>query len=194
MQNFEVVAVEDKVLLSAIGNIPGTMSKSFIKENYQQLAFSEEELLRKKTGLLATMFPPFMRTPGAKPPAAGMGEGNRFGQLIQTSPVLLIVLYDPAKRAPASEGDFLGIISLGCMLENMWLAAADLKIGFHVVSALSSPEAEKIIQPLLKIPRHLKIAISVRLGYPQSPAKLLRVRREVGDFTHYNQYGQKGLG
>jgi hypothetical protein len=32
---------------------------------------------------------------------------------------MLFVVYDPAKRAPASEGDFLGALSLGYVMENM---------------------------------------------------------------------------
>jgi hypothetical protein len=32
-------------------------------------------------------------------------------------------VYDNRKRAPASEGDALGLISLGCVLENMRLTA-----------------------------------------------------------------------
>jgi nitroreductase len=100
----------------------------------------------------------------------------------------LIVLYDPGKRAPASEGDFLGIISLGCVMENMWLAAQSLGVGFHVVSAISAPPVEREIKRLLNIPENLNIAFSVRLGYPASPVKYLRVRREIADFTHYNRY------
>jgi hypothetical protein len=42
------------------------ISDTFIQENYQQLSFSEEELLRKKVGVLASMFPPALRTPGGK--------------------------------------------------------------------------------------------------------------------------------
>ena len=105
------------------------------------------------------------------------------------SPVLLVVVYDPARRAPASEGDFLGIISLGCAMENMWLMAGSLGIGFHIISSLSSePEAKRV----LGIPDNLMIAFSCRLGYPVSrPAKYLRVRRDVKDFTHYNRFGDK---
>lgn len=53
------------------------------------------------------------------------------------SPVLLVVVYVPGKRAPASEGDFLGIISLGCAMENMWLTAESLGIGLHIKFAQS---------------------------------------------------------
>ena len=66
MQNFEIMVVDDKKLLKAIGDIKGPMSEIFIRENYQQLSSSEEELLQKKVGVLATMFPPFMRNPVGK--------------------------------------------------------------------------------------------------------------------------------
>jgi hypothetical protein len=35
------------------------------------------------------------------------------------SAALLVILFDPSKRAPASEGDVLGMMSLGCVMENM---------------------------------------------------------------------------
>jgi len=48
MQNFEIIIVNDKSILETIGNIKFTISDELIKENYQQLSFSEEELLKKK--------------------------------------------------------------------------------------------------------------------------------------------------
>jgi nitroreductase len=47
MQNFEIIVINDKSILEKIGNIEYTISDDFIKENYQQLSFSEEELLKK---------------------------------------------------------------------------------------------------------------------------------------------------
>jgi hypothetical protein len=106
MQNFEIIVVDDRKLLEPIGDIKCTISDTFIKENYQQLSFSEEELRRKKIGVLGTMFPPELRTPEAKPDRTTDEKMVSFlGRLIQTSPVVLIVVYDPSKRAPASEGD-----------------------------------------------------------------------------------------
>jgi nitroreductase len=58
MQNFEIVVVDDKRLIEDIGNITYALSTTFIRENYQQLSFSEEELVRKKVGLSASHFPP----------------------------------------------------------------------------------------------------------------------------------------
>ncbi len=85
-------------------------------------------------------------------------------------------------------------MSLGCVLENMWLMAHSLGIGFHVMSALSADLVEKEVKRILNIPEHLKIAFAARLGYPLStPPRYLRVRREVEDFTHHNRFGNPGL-
>lgn len=194
MQNFEIVVVEDKKLLEAISGIRSPMSETFIRENYRQLSFSEEELKKKKVGLLGTMFPPELRNPEAKTVSEHGDTPSFQSRLIRTSPVLLIVVYDPARRAPASDGDFLGIISLGCVMENMWLTAHSLGIGFQVLSTLSADPVEREVKDLLRIPAELQIAFSVRLGYPAGPIKYLRVRRDINDYTHYNRFDESNLG
>ena len=189
MQNFEIIVVDDKEILKAIGNLKRAVPETFIRENYQQLSFSEDELLKKKIGLLGTMFPPSWRNQDFRMGQIDEKEATSTQRPMLESPVLLVVVYDPARRAPASEGDFLGIISLGCVMENVWLMAESLGIGFHIVSSLSAePEAKRV----LGIPDDLMIAFSCRLGYPVSrPVKYLRVRRDVKDFTHYNRFGDK---
>jgi len=192
MQNFEVVIVNDKKLIEAIASVKAPTLLTFVKENYKQLSFSEEELRAKKTGVLGTMFPPAWRKPDVKESDITNADRNSFmREELNTTPVLGIVLYNPARRAPASEGDFLGIISLGCVMENMWLMANALGIDFHIVSSLSNGPYEKEIKKLLKIPAKLMIAYSFRLGYAVKPVQYLRVRREVEDFTHLNKYGEK---
>ena len=56
MQNFELIVVDDEKVLQSIGNIRRPVSETFVRENYKQLSFSEEELLRKKTGVLGLCF------------------------------------------------------------------------------------------------------------------------------------------
>ena len=186
MQNFEIIVVNDPRVLEAIENIERPISETFIRENYQQLSFSEEALLQKKTGLLATMFPPAWRNADFKPDEVARGKMGSAQGPAQASPVLLVVVYDPRRRAPASEGDFLGIISLGCVMENVWLAAESMGIGVQIVSSLSSCTEVKAI---LNIPDDLIVAFSCRLGYPVAePATYLRVRRDVPDFVHHNRF------
>ena len=193
MQNFEIVAVDDRKLLDAIGNIKRPVSGTFIRENYAQLSFSVEDLRKKKTGLLGTMFPPEWQDPVKIEKAIAKAVASSMAQPLQATPLLIVITYDPAQRAPASEGDFLGIISLGCLLENLWLTAASLGIGVHILSSLSADGIEREVKKILNIPDSLKIAFSMRLGYLATPLKYLRVRREVEDFTHHNRFGNKGI-
>ena len=193
MQNYQVIVVDDGNLLDSLGDMHYGTSDVFIRENYQQLSFSEKELLSKKVGLLASMFPPSWRKPDSEveKPDDEVPSPSR-GEMIRSSSALLIVVYDPRRRAPASEGDFLGIISLGCVMENMWLMANSLRIAFQVVSALGADSVAEEVKHLLVIPEEMKIAFAIRLGYPKAlRVKYLRVRREIEDFTHYNKFGNR---
>jgi nitroreductase len=195
MQNYEIVLVDDKNLLESLANIRYPITDGFIQENYQYLSLSEEELLRKKIGLLGTRFPAAFRTPGVKPDEAAYEEVySGLKRVIEASPVLGAMTYDPSKRAPDSEGDFLGHIGLGCVLENMWLMAHCLGIGLQVISIFNREPAEREVKRVLGIPESLKIAFAFRLGHALcAPAKYLRVRREVDMFTHHNRFGNRSL-
>lgn len=158
---------------------------------------SEEELKLKKIGVLSTLFPKSWQSPGLIPEHSRENEPEHpllerhHGML--NCPALVLLLYNAARRAPASQGDFLGIMSLGCVLENMWLMADSMGIGFHAVSALGDDTAEPQLKKLLNIPDVLRIAISFRLGYPIESPKYLRVRRDVSDFAHFNHYNKKSI-
>jgi len=192
MQNFEIIVVDDKEQLEELGNIKSQISEDFLRENYQQLSFSEEELLQKKVGILGTMFPKSWRTPDDWGKVARESEPSSLDQTIKGSPVLMIVTYDARKRAPASVGDTLGFISLGCVMENMWLMAQELEIGFQIMSVFGGDSVESEVKKILEIPEYLRIAYAVRLGYPISmPSKYFRVRRDIDGFTHYNRFGNR---
>jgi nitroreductase len=195
MQNFEILVVDDKKVLGKIGNLKSRVSEAFIHENYQQLSFSEKELLQKKVGILGTNFPPDWRNPAKLEKAVRESVATPLKERIRGSPLLLIVIYDSGKRAPASEGDVLGFISLGCVMENMWLMAQSLGIGVHILSVFSGDNVEKEVKRVLHIPEYMKVAFAARLGYPVSrPAKHLRVRRDIEMFAHHNLFENNGLG
>ncbi|WXG46936.1 MAG: nitroreductase family protein [Candidatus Atabeyarchaeum deiterrae] len=194
MQNFEILVVDDKELLEKIGNIKSRISAEFLRENYEQLTLSEEELLRKKVGILGTMFPPSWRNPAKLDEVVRESAPSLLNQSIRGSPMLLILIHDSRKRAPASEGDVLGIMSLGCVMENMWLMAHSLGISLQILSVFSAKPIEKEVRQILNIPEYMKIAYTSRLGYTISaPARYMRVRRDIEGFTHHNRYGNKGI-
>jgi nitroreductase len=194
MQNFEIVVVDDKPTLEAIGKVPATMPESFLRENYAQLSFSVDELRKKKTGMLASEFPAAWTSPQAWDPESDYRFQLTFlGRSVQEHPLLLFVLYDANKRAPGSVGDFLGHMGLGCVLENMWLVSESLGIGFHVLTVFSDTQIDRDVKAVLHVPPYMKVAYVCALGYPVSSSapKPPRVRRDVEEFTHHNIYGVK---
>src|SRR4029077_18469934 len=110
------------------------------------------------------------------------------GRTIQRCPLLLVVVTDSRFRAPVSEGDSLGLMSLGCVMQNLWLMAESLGISMQVLTAFSLDTVEIEVQRILAIPKHMKIAFAARLAYPLTASEsYLRVRRRIQDFTHRNR-------
>ncbi len=76
------------------------------------------------------MFPPAWINPEAWCSDSDFTTQLTFlGRSVGETQLLLIALYDCRKRAPGSEGDFLGHMSLGCVLENMWLMSDPVELG-----------------------------------------------------------------
>jgi nitroreductase len=170
------------------------ISEEFLRENYEQLSFSTEELQKRKTGILAAGFPPDWVDPAKIAKVARESAPMPLANNIRVSPtLLLVVFYDPRKRAPASGGDVLGFMSLGCLMENIWLAAEALGVSLQILSLSATASVEKELKQLLGVPEHLKIAYTIRLGYPSESTKGLRIRRGIVDFVHHNRYGSRGM-
>jgi len=191
MQNFEIIAVDDPALIEAIGDISSTVTLEFLRENYEQVSSSDEELARRKVGISARGFPPAWLDPATWEDLPASREFTRtLHESLLGCPVLLVVLYDAERRAPASQGDSLGLMGLGCVLENMWLRAQSLGISVQVLASLAGSEVEPALAKLLGIPDRMLVAFGCRLGYPLADTiSGLRVRREIRDFAYRNVYG-----
>ncbi len=198
MQNFEVIAVDDPALIARLSGVKSGLNADFIRENYRQMSFTMAEFLAKKRGVLADMFPAAWRTAAAKEGRVPASEGRSLRETVQGGPLLLVVLYNGDERAPASEHDALGFISLGCVMENVWLTAESLGLGMQIISAYSSnmvgDSVEDEARKILGFPANLRIGFTCRIGYSLSKvSRYPRVRREVEEFCHHNAWGHKGL-
>jgi nitroreductase len=187
MQNFEVIAVDDKQCLAAIRAIQLPPAETFIFESYHQLSLPEAESLGSKTGLSASMLPESWQEAEA---TEDDGASVRYvGRTIQECSLLLVVVTDSRLRAPVSEGDSLDLMSLGCVMQNLWLMTESLGISMQVLSAFSANTVENQVQRILAIPKHMKIAFAARLGYPVTAwESYVRVRRKIQDLAHRNRY------
>lgn len=193
IQNYQIIVIDDKALLEKIGNIKTHILEEFLRDNLKELSFTDEELKQKKVGILATGFPPDWVDPAKISQVAQQSPPIPLSNSIRGSPTLLMVFYDPSKKAPAQAVDVYGFISLGCLMENIWLTATSLGIGMQILSLSATVSVEQELKQILSIPKHLRIAYTIRLGYPVASAKYLRVRREADEFTHHNKFGNKGI-
>lgn len=186
MQNFRLIVVDDPRVLAQLGAIRAPVSPVFIAENYRQLSWSVDELRARGTGLLGTMFPPSWRAPD--PAQAPRDAARRLGELIAGAPMVIVAVFDPSQRAPASEGDALGLISLGCVLENMWLAAQACHLDLQVMSTFSGEQVEPEVDRVLGVTPPWRIAYALRIGHALAPAAEPRVRRDPEMFVHRNRF------
>jgi len=179
MQNFAIVVVDDKERLEAIAKIPAEMSETYLRETYEHVSFSEAELTHKKKGTLASIYPRAWTDPEAwNPESDARSQLTLLGKAVLQPQVLLVVLYDSSIHSPDSKGDAIGLMGLG----------------MHVLTVFQNGAVEKQVQHALHIPPLMKIAFACSLGYPAEPADpYLRVRRELEDFVHHNQFGHKDV-
>jgi nitroreductase len=186
MQNFMLVVVDDPNVLAALGTVRSAISPTFITENYLQLSFTPEQLKARRTGILGTQFPSSWCTDN--PDAAPKDASRALSEVIAGAPTIILVLFDPTHRAPASEHDALGMISIGCVLENMWLAASAAGLDVQIASAFAGEATEAEVARILEIPPPWRTALALRLGHAIEPVRQLRVRRLAEQFVHYNRF------
>jgi len=184
MQNFEIIVINDRKVLDQLGTITTYPSPDFIRRILNCCPMSEEELLQKKVGILGLGFPPAWRDREQLAAAMDDRTPGTLDETIKGSPAVLVVVYDTRKRAPASERDVLGMLSLGCVMENMWLMAQKLDIGFQIMSIFSVPcrRMSGISCRYRNTWRYHSQSGWVPSAQPDS----LRVRRDSESFTYRN--------
>lgn len=195
MQNFEILVVDEAKQLEILKNLRSDASEAFLQESYAQLSFSEQDLAKKGTGLLASTFPATWTNPEAWRPDSDYRSQLAFvNNWMRQTPMLLIVFHDRRLRAPGSEGDALGNVGLGCVMENMWLMCESLSIGFQVLSTFSNEQVEKELKQLFELPEWAGIGFACRLGYSSESVRTPgRVRRPLEQFCHHNRFGDHSL-
>lgn len=208
-QDFEIVVVDRQETLREMGRVDVARTAPLWREHTAPISWGEGQLLARGTGLLASMFPPAWWPDGGGPGGQPLGTGHPAdaasgadpgepgtmpvarGELEPASSTMLVVLHGAPRRAPESEADFFGVLSLGCVLDSMWLTATSLGIGMQIMNVSSAPHVERGIRELLGVPERLRIAFACRLGYPATVSEEPpRVRPPVERVVHRNRYRQ----
>lgn len=100
-------------------------------------------------------------------------------------PVIVLACIDMEKASRSEEARYASIYPA---VQNMMLAAWSLGLGSCITTHASSPSrGEEDVKRILGIPRDVKIACLVYLGYPARPLGP-PVRPGVGKFVHYEAW------
>jgi nitroreductase len=102
--------------------------------------------------------------------------------------MLIIALFDPTMIALAPESGRLEMISLGCVLENMWLTAHVHHLDVQVLSALGADGTEAEVKRTLAIPEPWRIAFALRVGHALSVPALRHDRRDPAAIVGRNRF------
>ena len=198
-QPFEIIVVKDKAVIKQISEVGFKLDEKAVDGHFQWTRFSREEHETKKDGVYVDVVPKFV---------LDLQENNElindeafwkkamglFGLLIQNSNVLLFILYNNSLPGVGPLAHLWGIISIGGVMQNIWLAANDLGISVHLVSGqFMVPESARKLRKILRIPeKGYRLLLMFRLGYEGKFGKYgTTIRRELKDFVHLDHFSNK---
>ena len=119
---------------------------------------------------------------------AGKLPAKEIGELVRTSPLLILVLMDQTRRPPGEGGQRWMWLGMGAMIQNLLLAATALRIGTQFVSApLERHEDRNQIRKVFNIPDSHEVITLLRLGYVDVVNRT-SVRLSPSAFVRYENY------
>ena len=188
-QPWRFIAVQDQARRAQIADIAGDSMRllmeegTFWKRYSRYFRFSKEEVDKSGDGIYFDKMPsvlrPFMRHVFTPQGGAVVNKlqvprvlGNDAHKLVGGSPLLLGITLTRAEYQEGELSAMYSIISLGAVIQTIWLTATSLGIGMQFVSTPMEVEGqwEKIVA-LLGVPDDQALLVLFRLGYNPPDAK-----------------------
>ena len=116
-----------------------------------------------------------------------------FNQVAKEAPVLIIACANP-RDDDIHEGREYYLFDVGLAVENMLLAATDLGLVTHPMTAVNEDELRRVLQ----IPRHVRFVVATPLAYPTSGSYeeaaqerlSRRTRKSLREIAYSNVWGK----
>ena len=196
-QPYEIIVVKNKEIMKELSEIGFRLSIDEI-DGHEYWTFSKEELETKGIGVQEDVLPKFVLDLKEKPELIDNNEFwertmSMYALLMQASSAFLLVLYDPTIPGIGPLKNVWGMLSVGAVMQNIWLAANDLGISVHLASGQTmTVESKRKIYEVLEIPQKYKLLLFFRLGYEKKFGKYgTPYRRKLSDFVHVDTFGNK---
>jgi nitroreductase len=182
-QPWRFIVVQDENIIKQIAKIAGDSMVQlmedgrFWRQYMKYFRFSEEEIRKTKDGIhidhIPAVLKPFVRSIFSEKGGKVMAKlkvprilGNDEEKLVAGAPVLFIILLTKDEYKPGELSGFYSIISMGAVIQNLWLSTTALGIGMQFISTPGEiPENWKKISDLIKVPENYEMMAIFRMGY-----------------------------
>jgi nitroreductase len=201
-QPWRFVVVEDAERRQAIADIAGSSMRQLMAEGrfWQQyrkfFRLSAEEAEATRDGIhfdnMPAVLKPFTKYLFTERGAQMMNTfqvprvlGNDARKLVANSPMLLGIALSREMYKPAELTGLYTMISLGAVIQTIWLSATALGMGMQFVSTPQEiPEQWALVSSMLGVPEEFELMAMFRLGYEESEQ-----RRPTIDWTSPQRKG-----
>lgn len=213
-QPWRFIVVQDQQRRAAIAAIAGQSMRLLIEEGafWQRYSkyfrFSKDEAERTADGIhfdnMPSMLKPFARYVLSPKGGAVINKfqvprvlGNDAHKLVGGSPLLLGITLTRAEYQPDQLSGLYSVISLGAVIQTIWVTANALGIGMQFVSTPMEVEGqwEKIVA-LLDVPDDQALLVLFRLGYVDPGVKRPTIdwsspqRKSVAELAFAERWGR----
>lgn len=188
-QPWRFIVVEDRDTIKKIGKIAGDamvqlMEEGIFWKKYEKyFRLTREEIENSRDGIHIDHMPKVLR-PFAKQIMSEKGGkllsklkipkilGKDEEELVGSSPVLFVILLNKEEYKPDELSGFYSAISIGAVIQNLWLTTTDIGMGMQFVSTPGEiREKWKEISEMLDIPDDHEMAAIFRMGYKDEGVK-----------------------
>jgi nitroreductase len=212
-QPWRFIIVEDKQRIQQIAGIAGDSMKhlmedgSFVSRYRRYFRFSEKDSASAGSGIYIDNVPAMLR-PMVKMVFSEQ-VGNLLGKLgaasilggdqrkiVNSAPMLLAITLDKQEYKPGELSGLYASITLGAVIQTLWLVTTAHNIGMQFISTpLEVPANKARIVDLLSIPPEHDLVAVFRMGYknPDAPRNTIdwtsNQRKQFSDLVHYENWG-----
>lgn len=182
-QPWRFIVVEDPETIRKIGKIAGDAmvqlmeEGTFWKKYEKYFRVTKEEMENSRDGIHIDHMPKVLR-PFAKQIMSEKGGkllaklkipkilGKDEEELVGSSPLLFVILLSKEEFIPGELSGFYSTISMGAVVQNLWLTTTDIGMGMQFVSTPGEiSDKWNEISKMLNVPDDHEMAAIFRMGY-----------------------------
>jgi len=211
-QPWQFVMIEDRERIKAVAEIAGGSIKrlmddgSFVSRYRRYFNFSKADSQAQGRGIYFDHIPALLRPMvklvfsdqvGAMLSRLGASSilGHDQQKIVAGAPLLLAIALDKQEYKPGELSGLYASITLGAVIQTLWLVTTALNIGMQFISvALEVPESKAKLVNLLRIPDTVDLVAIFRMGYKDESARRNSIdwvsnqRKPFIDLVHYNDW------